>query len=167
MWRFVENAYLLAQRFRILKIVLHKSCEWLTKINRNDVHHGKYYDQKDPNGFSEVSLSIASICETSNICGRPELLQWKTSRILRQLTGNMTLIYFKRYSKHVYKPVSHAGHTEENALYQWAGNSQYPGTVCIAVQREDHTWLMGIISWDDGPFYIWSVFPISHIDFRN
>ena len=91
----------------------------------------------------------------------------QVSRILRQSTGNMTLIYFKRYSKHVYKPVSHAGHTEENALYQWAGNSQYPGTVCIAVQREDHTWLMGIISWDDGPFYIWSVFPISHIDFRN
>ena len=74
MWRFVENAYLSAQRFPILKIVLHKFCEWINKIYRNDVHHGKYYDQKDPNGFSEISLSIASICKTSNIRGRPELL---------------------------------------------------------------------------------------------
>lgn len=45
----------------------------------------------------------------------------------------MTLFYFKRYSKHVYKRVSHAGHTDEHALDQWAGDSQYTATICIAV----------------------------------
>ena len=45
---------------------------WSNFVN---LHHWKNNKQEKPNGFSEISSSSPSVGQTSNICGRPELLK--------------------------------------------------------------------------------------------
>ena len=64
-------------------------------INFVNLHHWKNNKQEKPNGFSEISSSSPSVGQTSNICGRPELLKilFQENLFLLKL-----ILFFQTYS---------------------------------------------------------------------